>query len=156
MDFAACNVIFSSLFVICAAQGMRSVWIYNVYTLAMRNSSVRGNKSFVKERREESGQERQPVGVASGQGRTRCFCGTVQGYGHQRGPRNPGLYPAFHEGKWRGLIPSNRVRPRGAAWPLTRPCQSGQYRLRRSIRPECGGGQRSAGNARPAAPASAH
>ena len=103
MDFAACNVIFSSLFVICAAQGMRSVWIYNVYTLAMRNSSVRGNKSFVKERREESGQERQPVGVASGQGRTRCFCGTVQGHGYQRRPRNPGLYPAFHEGKRRGL-----------------------------------------------------
>lgn len=40
MDFAACNVICSSLFVVIAANSVCSNWIYDVYTLSVRKSQV--------------------------------------------------------------------------------------------------------------------
>ena len=57
MDFAACNVIFSSLFGICAAQGMCSVWIYNVYTNDVQNSSVRGKRVLSKKDAKKAGKK---------------------------------------------------------------------------------------------------
>lgn len=57
MDFAACRVIFSSLFWSYAAKRMCSVWIYNVYTIAVQNVKSDGDAALGKKDPKKSGKK---------------------------------------------------------------------------------------------------